>query len=135
METSFHYQKVSASTQFLVGPHIMTAPTRLSWLVLVILAGGSYGSFGLVFSFPSTHVHMWRLAAWGVSGLVYAVHIGYEQYRLGNSPLATALHVAMAVALGAFLLAVGATVHSAMVPSHVPQSRFRIALVIWPIVT
>ena len=41
----------------------------------------------------------------------------------------------MAVALGAFLLAVAATVHAMMVPSHAPYWRFLVALVVWPIVT
>jgi hypothetical protein len=113
----------------------MTATTRLSWLLLVILAGASYGFIGIVFALPSNHARAWRLAAWGASGLVYAAHIGYEQYRLGNSVVVTAMRVAMAVALGAFLLAVGATVHSALVPSQVPQWRFLIALIIWPVIT
>ena len=41
----------------------------------------------------------------------------------------------MAVALGAFLLAVAATVHAMMVSSHAPYWRFLVALVVWPIVT
>ena len=41
----------------------------------------------------------------------------------------------MAVALGAFLLAVNATMHAAMVPSHAPYWRFLLALVVWPVVT
>ena len=41
----------------------------------------------------------------------------------------------MAVALGAFLLAVNATMHAAMVPSHAPYRRYSLALVVWPIVT
>jgi hypothetical protein len=45
------------------------------------------------------------------------------------------MHVAMAVAIGAFLLAVGATVHAAMVSSHAPYWRFALALILWPIIT
>jgi len=113
----------------------MPSNIRLSWLVVVVLAGASYGFIGIVFALPSTHVRMWRLAAWIASGIVYAAHITYERYQLHNRPLTTALHAAAAVALGAFLLAVGATVHAAMVPSHAPFWRFRIALVVWPIIT
>jgi hypothetical protein len=78
---------------------------------------------------------MWRLAAWVVSAAVYAAHIGYEHFRLGNSPRATALHAALAVAVGAFLLAVAATVRAVTVPSHAPYRQYLLALVAWPLVT
>src|SRR5689334_20339278 len=54
----------------------------------------------------------WRLAAWVASAVIYATHIAYEHFRLHNSPRAIALHVATAVAIGAFGLAVMATVHA-----------------------
>jgi hypothetical protein len=69
------------------------------------------------------------------SGAVYAAHIVDEHFQLGSSPRATALHGAMAVALGAFLLAAAATVHAAMVPSLAPYGQFLLALVVWPVVT
>jgi len=69
------------------------------------------------------------------SGAVYGVHVVYEMFGLRKSPFVIALHAAMAVGLGAFLLAVAATVHAAMVPSHTPFWRFRLALLVWPIVT
>jgi hypothetical protein len=116
-------------------PHIMAAYNRLSWLVAMMLAGLTYGFIGIVFAVPSSHVRLWRLAAWIASGIVYVSHIAYERYRLHKRPLTTALHAAAAVALGAFVLAVGATVHAAMLPSHIPYWRFRIALVVWPIIT
>jgi hypothetical protein len=94
-----------------------------------------YFVVGFVLALPSSHVRGWRLAAWIISGVVYAVHIGYEHFRLSSSAGATALHAAMAVALGAFLLAVGATVHAVMVASHAPYWRFLLALVLWPIIT
>jgi hypothetical protein len=111
----------------------MAAYNRLSWLVAMMLAGLTYGFIGIVFAIPSSHVRLWRLAAWIASGIVYVSHIAYERYRLPKRPLITALH--SAVALGAFVLAVGATVHAAMVQSHIPYWRFRIALVVWPIIT
>jgi hypothetical protein len=113
----------------------MTVRGRLSWRGVVILAGASYGFIGIVFGLPSTHVRIWRLAAWAVSGVVYISHLAYERYWLGARPLTTATHVAMAVAIGAFLLAVGATVHAAMVSSHAPYWRFGLALILWPIIT
>jgi hypothetical protein len=107
----------------------------------VIILGVVYFVVGFVFAAlanptVSDQVRVkWRLAAWMVSAAVYAVHIGYEHFRLGSSPLATALHAAIAVAIGAFLLAAAATVHAMMVPSHAPYWRFLLALVLWPILT
>jgi hypothetical protein len=118
----------------------MDAPVRKSWLRAVILVGVVYFVVGVVFAaLPnpsiSDQVVMWRLAAWVASAGVYAAHIGYEHFRLGRSPRQTALHAAMAVALGAFLLAVAATFHAVMVPSHAPYWRYLLALVLWPIIT
>jgi len=70
---------------------------------------------------------MWRLAAWMASAAVYAAHIGYEHYRLDNSPRSTALHAALAVALGGFGLAVSASLHS--------RHPLVLALALWPIIT
>ncbi len=80
----------------------MTARVHLSWLGVAILAGASYGFIGIVFGLPSSHVRIWRLAAWAVSGVVYMCHLAYERYWLGALPLTTAPHVAVAVAIGVF---------------------------------
>jgi len=69
----------------------------------------------------------WRLAAWVISAVGFATHIGYEQIRLRSSPRTTALHVALAVGLGAFALAVAARLHSEHFPAF--------ALVVWPVMT
>src|SRR5262249_12883614 len=76
----------------------------------------------------------WRLAAWAASAVVYGAHIAYEHFRLRNSPHSTALHAAVAVAIGGFGLAVAATVHSVLAAS--PDRRlhlFALALVVWPV--
>ncbi|PWU13704.1 MAG: hypothetical protein C5B50_18740 [Verrucomicrobia bacterium] len=73
---------------------------------------------------------IWRLAAWAISGLVFATHIGCEHFRGHNSPRSIALHVALAVAIGAFGLAVSATAHS-LVTSHY-RPAYLVALVAWP---
>ena len=53
-----------------------------------------------------------------------------------STPGRTARHVALAVALGAFGLALSATIHSLLVASTGQQRRLvRLALVIWPIIT
>jgi hypothetical protein len=94
-----------------------------------------FGSAALDPSVSAQMRFIWRLSAWVASGAVFAVHIGFEHFRLGNSPTATALHASTAVAIGAFLLALAATVHKVVVASHAPYSRFLLALVVWPIVT
>jgi hypothetical protein len=75
----------------------------------------------------------WRLAAWVVSAVAFAAHIRYEHVRLRSSPRITALHAALAVALGAFGLAVAATVHAQAVSSIRPA--YALALVLWPVLT
>lgn len=105
------------------------------WIRKAILAGVVYSVVGVVFALPSSHARAWRQAAWVVSGAVYAAHIGYEHFRLINSVRTTALHASLAAALGAFLLAVAATIHAVMVPSHAPYWLFLVALVVWPIIT
>ena len=112
----------------------MTAANRIPWFGCVIFAGVLYGAIGIVFALPANQ-HFWRLAAWGVSGVIFVSQIGYEQLWLRNSRVATAVHAALAAALGGFLLAVGATVHAALTPIHAPYWRFLIALVAWPVIT
>jgi len=65
-----------------------------------------------LFALPTDHAHAWRLAAWAVSAVAYAAHIGYEHFKLRSSPGVTALHVALAVAIGAIGLAAAGLVHS-----------------------
>jgi hypothetical protein len=119
----------------------MDAFSRKRWISVAILLGVLYFVVGVGFGvLANTGVSdqvrfMWRLGAWAASAVVYAAHISYEHFRLGNSSRTTALHAGMAVALGGFLLAVAATVHSMMVPSHAPYWRYLIALVAWPIIT
>jgi hypothetical protein len=113
----------------------MDASVRKPWIRAVILVGIVYFVVGRVFALPSTHVRGWRLAAWVVSGVVYVAHIGYEHFRQNNPPRATALHAALAVALGAFLLAVAATIHAVMNPVHASFWLYSLALVLWPIFT
>jgi hypothetical protein len=105
------------------------------WLGIAALAGALYGFIGIAFAIPTSHARFWRLAAWGASGIVFVAHIVYERYWRSNGALKAALHATAAVALGGFLLAVGAIIHATMVPSHAPYSRYLIALVAWPVIT
>jgi len=118
----------------------MPTSTRKPWVRVAILAGltyvvAGYGSAALDPFVPDGARFVWRLAAWIVSALVFAAHIGHEHFRLEDSPRAIALHSAAAVALGAFLLAAAATIHATTVASHAPYWRFFLALVLWPVIT
>jgi hypothetical protein len=113
----------------------MNALRRQPWFLTALLVGVVYFLVGELFALPTNDVRAWRLAAWLVSAVVYTAHLGYEYFGLGNSPRSTAVHAATAVAVGAFALAVAATVHSWLVPSTTPSVQFLLALVVWPAVT
>ena len=105
-------------------------------MLATILVGIGYALVGIVFAIPATHVQAWRLAVWGVSAIVYGAHIAYEGLRRHESPSRAALHVASAVAIGAFGLAVGANLHSLFVGSTGQRRQLlRLSLAIWPIMT
>ena len=109
---------------------------RQSWVRPAVLLGMGYALVGIVFAVPATHVQRWRLAAWIVSAIGYTAHIAYERFRLRNSPGSAALHVAFAVALGAFGLAVGANIHSLSSGSTSQHRRLLLlSLGIWPVIT
>lgn len=109
---------------------------RQSRVRTVVLLGIGYALVGIVFAVPATHVPSWRLAAWVVSLIGYAAHIAYERFRLQNSPGSAALHVAFAVALGAFGLAVGANIHSLSAGStNQHRKLLLLSLGIWPVIT
>ena len=114
----------------------MNATRRQSWLRAALLVGTVYALVGIVFALPASHVRAWRLAAWVVSGVAYAIHVGYERFRLRNSSLTAALHVALAAALGALGLAVGAIIHSlSATTTNQHQRLLLVALVAWPVIT
>ncbi len=109
---------------------------RQSWLRAAVLLGIGYALVGIVFAVPSTHVQAWRWAAWMVSAMGYGAHIAYERVRLRNVPVTAALHVALAVALGAFGLAVGANIHSIAIASTGQHRQLLLlSLGIWPVMT
>jgi hypothetical protein len=106
------------------------------WIGAAVLIGVMYAVIGVVFAWPATHVRAWRLAAWLLSGAAFAAHIGYERFGFRNPPRRAALHVASAVGVGAFGLAVGAMIHSLAVASGSQHRRLlAVALVAWPIMT
>ena len=114
----------------------MDETRRPPWLPAVVLAGVMYAIIGVAFAWPAAHVRVWRLAAWLVSAAAFAVHIGYERFVLRHPPRRAAWHVALAVALGAFGLALGAIIHSLSVVSTTEHRRLLlVALVAWPVLT
>ena len=76
----------------------------------------------------------WRLAAWLVSAIAYALHIRYEYVRLRNPSVPAARHVAIGVAMGAFGLALAANIHALTVGST-HRRALGLSLVLWPLMT
>jgi len=113
----------------------MDESPRQSWVRTAVFLGIAYALVGIVFTVPVTHIQAWRLAAWLVSAMGYAAHIAYERFQLQNSPASAALHVAFAVALGAFGLAVGANIHSLSAGSTQHRHLLLASLGIWPVIT
>ncbi len=112
----------------------MDVTRRQVWIRAALLVGLAYFLIGRVFAAPTTNQHLWRLAAWVLSGAVYAAQIWYEHFRLRSPPRSTALHVALAVAIGAFLLALAGMIHSLLTGSSL-RPAWLLALIIWPVVT
>src|SRR5262245_25326899 len=82
---------------------------------------------------PNWAQFMWRLAAWLICALTFAVQIGLEHVGFRNPPRRTALHTAASVALGGFALAGAANLH-ALTAGTSNQRLLAWALVIWPII-
>ena len=118
----------------------MNAAVGRRWLWPALLLGVIYLLAGLAFgalaSGAPTHrmVVAWRLAAWLASAVAFATHIFYEHAGLRTSPVLTASHVALGVAVGAFGLAAAANVHSYLIGSA-PRPLLLVALLAWPALT
>lgn len=103
----------------------------------IVLLGLAYFVIGFVTAALSRdagtgHVRLvWRWAAWLLSAVVFAAQIIYERSR-GRSPAGGAWHAALAVAVGGFLLAAWATVHSLSVGAGRLGAHI-FALVAWPV--
>jgi len=98
-----------------------------------------YPLVGITFAALPTSSHgmlvTWRLAAWLLSAMAFAVHLGYEHARLRNAPSQVAWHCALAVALGAFALAVWVIVHGYWVAASHQSPLAPFALIVFPVVT
>ena len=113
---------------------------RPPWLGTVILLGGLYLAIGiasaaLAGAAASNQLRsFWRLSAFVISAVVFAAHIAYEHFRLRNTARPTAWHASLAVAFGAFALALAANIHDLGSASGY-RPRMLIALVAWPLLT
>jgi len=117
----------------------MDASDRKPWLGAAVLLGVVYFvigfGFGAFASWSGSNPVTWNRLAFLASGVAFAVHIGYEHFRLGNSPRMTALHASIAVAIGAFGLALSANIHDLWWSASGYRPRMLIALVAWPLIT
>ena len=108
------------------------------WLRRVVFTGVFYTFVGITFSALAGSAGtyqarvMWRLTAWAASAIAFAAHLAYEHLKLRSSPLTTAWHCAMTVALGAFGLAVAANLHALRDASSNQRSQ-ALSLVLLPV--
>lgn len=56
----------------------MDEPPRHLWIAPAVVLGIGYALVGIGFARPATHGQAWRVGAWAVSALGYAVHIAYR---------------------------------------------------------
>jgi hypothetical protein len=118
----------------------MDKSDRRRWFLMVVLLGALYFVFGVAFaafarsSGSSSMRETWNRLGFLASAIAFAVHIGYEHFRLRSSSLTTALHVSAAVALGAFALAVRVNVNGIRMSAN-NQGLRAFALVAWPAIT
>jgi hypothetical protein len=113
---------------------------RQRWLLKAILVGVIYLAVGLAsaaLAAAAASIPMrsfWRLSAFVISAVVFAADIAWEHFRLRNTARPTAWHASVAVAIGAFLIALMANIHDLGSASGY-RPRMLIALVAWPLLT
>ena len=114
--------------------------TRRGDVLLIILLGVVYMTIGIATAAlagaagSSAGVTGWRLTAWILSAAVFLWHIVVSRPRHGDSAVHSATRVALAVALGACLLAIAGPVRSHWGEPH-PGRLLLLAVVLWPVIT
>jgi hypothetical protein len=118
----------------------MTTSDLKRWIPASIIVGVSYFVVGFAFAafarwstFGLTAL-TWNRLAFLASAVAFAAHICYEHFRLQSPARLTAWHAALAVALGAFGLALAANIHDLGSPAGY-RSRMLVALLAWPLIT
>lgn len=104
------------------------------WIRAALLFGAVYLLVGRVSTMPTDNVGMWRLAAWVISAVTFTTHFWHEHFRLRGAYRPAALHIAIAVAIGAFGLAVAAMIHSLSTTGTI-RPAWLLALILWPALT
>ena len=104
------------------------------WIRAALLFGAVYLLVGRVSTVPKDNVGTWRWAAWLISAAAFTTHFWYEHFRLRSSYRPAALHIATAVAIGAFGLAVAGMIHSLSTAGTI-RPAWLLALVAWPAIT
>jgi hypothetical protein len=118
----------------------MNTSTPQQWLRTAILVGVLYAGIGTAIAAiagtaaSNRGLFLWRLSAFVLSGVVFAVHIAQEHFRRRNPAQSTAWHVAVAVAFGGFALALVANLHD-LGSAAGYRPRMLIALAAWPLLT
>jgi cytochrome bd-type quinol oxidase subunit 2 len=113
---------------------------RQRWRSEAILVGVLYfavgiASIALAGAASSNEMRdFWRVTAFAFSAVVFAGHVAEEHFRLRSTARPAAWHASVAVALGAFLLALTANIHDLGSASGY-RPKMLIALVAWPILT
>ena len=120
--------------------HVMDSSDRKRWLLVVLLFGVMYfviaTAFGAIAGSAATNLTRatWNRLAFLACGIAFAVHIGYEHFRLHSSARITAWHASLAAALGGLALALWANLHD-LGSSSGYRPRMLIALIAWPLLT
>ena len=118
----------------------MYSSTHQRWFRTTVVLGVVYLVINLAFgAFASWSVSnsmrvTWNRLAFLTSAVAFAAHISHEHFRLGNTARLTAWHTSLAVAFGAFGLALVANIHDLRSASGY-RPRMLIALVAWPVLT
>jgi hypothetical protein len=113
--------------------------TNRSWLPACLAAAIAYPLIGIAFGALPFATHPLqiaaRLSAWLLSGAVFLVHLRYEAGTRGSASWTAALRVAIAVALGGFLLAIWVNVHAHLEGATQARPHALLALVLFPLLT
>ena len=118
----------------------MEREARAVGLRVALYASAAYVAIGIITPFlggdgtSPARLTTWRLVAWILSLAVFAAHITAARLRERRSPAVSAVQVALAVALGALVLAAAGPVRAYWGKPN--SSRvILLSLVLWPLMT
>jgi hypothetical protein len=119
--------------------HSRRVTARRQWIGPVIIVALCYALVGVATAALAKPASpemrsVWRATAWLLSLAAFAGHVAYEQLRLRTGVRTTAIHAAVAVALGAFLLAAAGPVRSHWGMADFWRSSV-LSLALWPLLT